>query len=444
MKLNKKHWIALAVAAIALSGLIGAAYWVMTRGESRVERLALDGGPGKQLVRSAMDKIYGHSNYSRERDCWTLTQDYNEFCMKPLALDRVGSGADGRLYLFTSGDGSHEGEGGESQFAVVGAFILKEQGLDIVASSNGMSFVNHDFKGPDAVKLISLSATGDMAWLAEGTIYKSYPQLFAAKDKEVVEITGELFGKRREELEPAVFEYRADRNEAGEPFYPLLLSASQQKGGSTQVFKFIFDNKKWEYVCADDACRERYQAWRDEDSDDNEAEEEPASDAPPSDANAALFDDGNTLSDADLKEVLAALGVSYVIKDQDTWGFVTDKCRTPFRLSGWYTKNHKEDHNEIWIRGGDSCTSGSVGQSIWAFDRDDDGHLRVSFGVPATKFVVVTDGPDSDSDNPYHDIRLSGNGFCESIWRWDGKQYQRLRNEAMQPGGCDREPAAQQ
>ncbi|VEB39692.1 Uncharacterised protein [Chromobacterium violaceum] len=99
MKLNKKHWIALAAVAIALLGLIGAAYWVMTRGEGRVERLDLANEQNSQLADALLDKIYGHGSYDPKQRCWKQTSDYMYFCMKPVSLDRVETGESSKLYL---------------------------------------------------------------------------------------------------------------------------------------------------------------------------------------------------------------------------------------------------------------------------------------------------------------------------------------------------------
>lgn len=447
MKLNKKHWIALVAVAIALLGLIGAAYWVMTRNDGRVERLDLANEQNSQLADALLDKMYGHGSYDPKQRCWKVTSDYMYFCMKPVSLDRVETVEGSKLYLLAGGDGSSESEDGVAGGADprLGAFIFDGKTHEAQASGLILSFRNHNFLAPADSRLIRLNAKGDMAWLVEGSDKgKGFPQLLAAHGKDVVSIAGQIFGALPDDGDTR-FDYRADSQTDPRGFHPLTLKITGGKRAGS--FRFRFDEKEWSYQCEGQACSDRYTEWSEDSSDepDDEGGDQNASSSQlPADANAALFDDGNALSDADLKEVLAALGMAYVVKDQDTRGFVTDKCRTPFRLRGTYGNGHEEDHSELWIQGGDACTSGSVGQSIWSFARDDAGHLRVSLGVPATKAIVVTDGDNSPEDNPRNDIRLSGNGFCESVWRWDGKQYQRLRNEAIQPGGCDHEPAAQQ
>ncbi|OHX21774.1 hypothetical protein [Chromobacterium sphagni] len=445
MKLNKKHWIALAITGVVLLGLIFAAYRVLHQSNGRVERLDLGSQQNRRLADELMDKLYGHDAYDGKQHCWTNTASDFDFCMKPIQLDRVDSAAGPRLYLLAGADGrTMPTETGDLDlWSLLGAVIVNGDSHEVIASTRLVSFLDDARKAPSDVRLLQLSGKGDMGWLLEGmTSRRGEPLLLAARKEQIENIAGELFGKLPDEAEQR-FDYRVEAG-SGDGYYPLLLTAGNDK----QRYRFVFDDKEGKYQCADDSCRKRWQRWSDAGVDDSGPGDEgddqsTAANQPPADANAALFDDGNKLSDADLKEVLAGLGMTYVVKDQDNWGFVTEKCRTPFRLSGSYGKSHDEDHNEIWIRGGDNCTSGNTGQSIWTFDRDDDGHLRVSLGVPATK-VVVTDGANSPDDNPRNDIRLTGNGFCESVWRWDGKQYQRLRNEATQPGGCDREPPVEQ
>ncbi|KUM02094.1 hypothetical protein KIF53_00485 [Chromobacterium subtsugae] len=450
MKFNKKHWIALAIVGVLLLGLIFAAYRVLHQSNGRAERLDLGSEQNRRLAAELMDKLYGHDAYDGKQHCWANNDSDADYCMKPVQLDRVDSAAGPRLYLLAGADGHtvQTETGGLDLWSALGAAIANGDSHELIASTRMVSFIDDARKAPSDVRLLQLNGKGDMGWLLEGmTSRRGEPLLLAARKDQIENIGGELFGKLPSDAEQR-FDYRVEAG-SGDGYYPLQLSV----GGDKQRYRFVFDDKTGLYQCADDDCRQRWQSWSDagndtsaqnDDSGDESGDESAAANQPPADANAALFDDGNKLSDADLKDVLAALGATYVVKDQDTWGFVTEQCRTPFRLSGSYGKTHDEDHNEIWIRGGDSCTSGATGQSIWTFDRDDDGHLRVSLGVPATKVVVVTDGPNSPDDNPRNDIRLSGNGFCESLWRWDGKQYQRLRNEATQPGGCDREPAAQQ
>ncbi|WP_047248125.1 hypothetical protein [Chromobacterium subtsugae] len=436
---NKKKLALLAGGALLLIavGFGGWKYWKAHQAV-QVERLALDGEPGKQLADDIMDKMYGRDARDGKQGCWNIDagnggEETVAYCMKPLALDRVQAEGEERLYLFAGGsfpDASHA----DSQ-ALVGAFVINAKTQELIAGDRELPFTNGFASAPSEVKLLPLSATGYMAWFAEGGdmhqgVSASFPQLFAPRGKKVVEISGDLFGKSEGMSEELSFDYQPDASKADAKVYPLLLTVKQDKDKTAASFRFVFDHKAWHYVCADQACRKQQgiPAYQEPAADDDDGEQ-PAQ--PPADANAALFDDGNKLSAADLKDVLAALGASYVVKDQDNWGFVTEQCRQPFKLSASYPSDEKDSHNELWLEGGSACTSGTTGQSVWLFIRGEDGHLRANLGVPASKTVVT-----GDLNNGRYDLRLSSNGFCEAVWRWDGSQYAHLKNIATQPGGC--------
>ncbi|AXE30022.1 hypothetical protein DK842_09015 [Chromobacterium phragmitis] len=437
MKLNKKHWIALAGFAIAL--VLGlTAYRLLHRQAVRVERLAVDGEPGQQLASDIMNRMYGQEAYDAKEKCWNIDhaagqdEEAATYCMKPLALDRVHAAGEDRLYLFAGADrpdASHM-----DTDALVGAFVVDAKTQELIAGDRELSFASGFASAPNEVKLLQLSATGYMAWFAEGGdmhqgISASYPQLFAPKGKKIVAIEGELFGKEEGMSEELSFDYEPDAAKADKEVFPLLLRVSDDKHKPLANFRFRFDSHKWQYVCADQACRDKKGIPEAKPETSEETDDSPAQ--PPANANIALFNDGAELSAADLKDVLAAIGAVYVVKDQDNWGFVTEKCHTPFKLSASYPEGEKDSHNELWITGGSACTSGATGQSVWLFIRGEDGHLRANLGVPATKTSLT-----SDVNNGRYDLRLAGNGFCEAVWSWDGSQYQHLKNIATQPGGC--------
>lgn len=43
--------------------------------------------------------------------------------------------------------------------------------------------------------------------------------------------------------------------------------------------------------------------------------------------------------------------------------------------------------------------------------------------------------PERRGDFP--DVRIGGIGFCEAVWGWSGSEYEHIRNEPREPGGCD-------
>ncbi|OHX21773.1 hypothetical protein [Chromobacterium sphagni] len=437
---NKKKLALLAGAAALLiaAGFGGWKYW-KSHQAVQVERLALDGDPGRQLAGDIMDKMYGKDAYDGKAKCWNIDhaaskdEDSATYCMKPLALDRVHAAGEERWYLFAGAsrpDGSHV----DSE-ALVGAFVVDAKGHELIAGNRELSFSNSFASAPAEVRLLQLSSSGYMGWFTEGGdehqgITTSYPQLFAPKGKKVVGIGGEVFGKTESMAETLGFDYQPDASQPDAKVYPLLLTVNADK--VVARFRFRFDHDKWRYVCADQACRKQQGIPEYQPEHAGEAEgDDSQSTQPPATANAALFSDGAELSAADLKDVLGALGATYVVKDQDNWGFVTGPCRQPFKLSASYPSDEKDRHNELWVEGGSACTSGATGQSVWLFIRGEDGHLRANLGGPATKAAVT-----GDLNNGRYDLRLSGNGFCEAVWRWDGSQYQHLKNIATQPGGC--------
>ncbi|AUH52973.1 hypothetical protein CXB49_20370 [Chromobacterium sp. ATCC 53434] len=442
---NGKKLTLLAGAAVLLlaAGFGGWKYW---RGHQAVTvaRMALDGEPGRQLAGGIMDKMYGKGAYDGKGKCWNIDhavakgEEPATYCMKPLALDRVRVAGEERLYLF-AGAGRPDAGHAESE-ALIGAFVVDAGTQSLIAGNRALSFLNGFAGAPSGVKLLQLSATGYMAWFAEGEdmhqgIAAGYPQLYAPKGRKVVEISGELFGKDENMAEGLSFDYEADAAQADAKVFPLLLKISDDKHKPVASFRFRFDSPKWQYVCADQACRKKTgipaaqpMSLKDDDN---------AAPPPPANANAALFGADAGLAADDLKDVLAALGASYVVNNNG-WGFVTGRCRTPFQLSASYPADEKDSHNELWVRGGDACTSGADGQSIWLFIRGDDGHLRANLGVPAIKTTVT-----GDANDGRYDLRLSGIGFCDTIWRWDGSRYQHLKNIAARPGGCDSDAGAQ-
>ncbi|WP_046155266.1 hypothetical protein [Chromobacterium vaccinii] len=436
---NKKKLALLAgVVLLLAAGFGGWKYW-KSHQAVQMERLALDGEPGKQLASDIMDKMYGKDAYDGKEKCWNIDHkidgDAFTYCMRPVTLDRVQADGEERLYLFAGGshpDGTHADTEG-----LAGAFITQAKTGQLIAGDRELPFVSGSGSAPDAdaVKLLALSKTGYMAWMAEGYdeqmgVSSSFPQMFAPKGKKIVDIAGDVFGKEEGMAEQLKFEYLSDAAQADAKVFPLLLKVSDDKHKQVASFRFRFDSQKWKYVCADVACSKK-EGIPEAQPMSQQDDEGGSTDQPPANANAALFSDGTELSAADLKDVLAAVNAAFVVKDQQTWGFVTPECAKPFPLSAEVVKGYEDNRNMLWLQGGNSCTSGNTEHSIWLFIRGEDGHLRANLGLPAKQATVTDDATDG-----YHDIRLSGNGFCEAVWRWNGSQYAHLKNIATQPGGC--------
>ncbi|HUT41168.1 MAG TPA: hypothetical protein VM011_07475 [Gammaproteobacteria bacterium] len=91
---------------------------------------------------------------------------------------------------------------------------------------------------------------------------------------------------------------------------------------------------------------------------------------------------------------------------------------------------------EVFVIGGNTFLSGETGSSIWLFTRPaPDGDWQVNLGIPATSYSLL-----ARSDSAYPDLRLSGAGACDVVWRWEGMAYEYHEEIATGPGGCDLAP----
>lgn len=100
---------------------------------------------------------------------------------------------------------------------------------------------------------------------------------------------------------------------------------------------------------------------------------------------------------------------------------------------------HAEDLNgdgipEVFIYGGNACTSGGTGRSVSLFIKKGETYSQ-HLGFPAFSHVRT-----QQSHLGFADLRFSGAGFCEGVWRWNGQTYGHLKNVATAPGGCDHLP----
>lgn len=74
---------------------------------------------------------------------------------------------------------------------------------------------------------------------------------------------------------------------------------------------------------------------------------------------------------------------------------------------------------DVVVLGGNLCTSGGTGASVWLFVKDKTGHYRKNLGFPAASANVM-----KDTRNGYHDLSFGGPGKCYPVWKWNGKAYQ--------------------
>ena len=141
-----------------------------------------------------------------------------------------------------------------------------------------------------------------------------------------------------------------------------------------------------------------------------------------------------SLPEADQKAVYAAMdlaaspdGAGFMFKDMGCPAFVFDDV-TAKDLNG-------DGQPEVILLGGNTCTSGGNGSSLWLLTKSADGAWQTHLGFTAGAYTLL-----AETSQGFPDIRVGGMGWCEGVWRWDGKTYQHLRNVATQPGGCDQRP----
>lgn len=135
----------------------------------------------------------------------------------------------------------------------------------------------------------------------------------------------------------------------------------------------------------------------------------------------------SSLPDGDQKAIYSLLVLS-VAKDGS--GFVLDGCPSaPFEVE--LADLNGDEIPEVFVIGGNSCTSGVTGGSIWLFTKDTGARYKMHFGFPAAGYKIL-----SEKSKGYPDIRFSGPGFCEPVWRWNGTDYLHLKNVSTSQGGC--------
>jgi hypothetical protein len=102
-----------------------------------------------------------------------------------------------------------------------------------------------------------------------------------------------------------------------------------------------------------------------------------------------------------------------------------------------YTHVDEDDLNgdgipEVFVLGGNSCTSGMAGSSLSLFIKNAEGSWGMNLGFPAGGWTKL------EAENlGYPDLSIGGPGFCEAVYRWDGSTYQHHGNRETEPGGCE-------
>jgi hypothetical protein len=158
-----------------------------------------------------------------------------------------------------------------------------------------------------------------------------------------------------------------------------------------------------------------------------------------------------SLSERDQKAVYSALALALA---PDGKSFVELECVDAFRryakatgapyppttssCTATYSVTMKDLNGdgvpEVFVVGVSAHKSRKFSSAIWLFVKARNGSYVSHFGFPAAGYRIL----DSKSKG-FPDIQLGG-GWCEGVWRWDGKTYSHRRNVPMRKGGCSSAP----
>lgn len=145
---------------------------------------------------------------------------------------------------------------------------------------------------------------------------------------------------------------------------------------------------------------------------------------------ALLFaQDKDGLSAAERKLIWDGL---WLAVDSSGRGFVDQSCGEPAGAVVSFSDWNGDGQTEVLVISGNTCTSGMAGSSALLFIKDSAGTYRPNFGFPAASAE-----PQSTSNLGYPDLLIGGPGFCFPLWRWDGKEYQYLKQVPQAPDGCN-------
>jgi|APFre7841882724_1041349.scaffolds.fasta_scaffold103992_2 hypothetical protein len=136
---------------------------------------------------------------------------------------------------------------------------------------------------------------------------------------------------------------------------------------------------------------------------------------------------GSSLSEQDQKSIYSLLGLS----SSSGRGHVFEGC-PPAEFKVKIVDLNNDGTPEVFVTGGNTCTSGITGNSVWLFTKAAGSTYNMQLGFPATEYKILQGGSEG-----YPDIRFGDRGFCEPVWRWDGREYSHFKNIPSSPGGCN-------
>jgi hypothetical protein len=141
------------------------------------------------------------------------------------------------------------------------------------------------------------------------------------------------------------------------------------------------------------------------------------------------------LSEADQLVIYRNLGLT-LSADGEALLVMGGEDAGPARFTVQLDDINTDGRSEVFVVGGNAFLSGATGSSVWLFMQSvPDSGWQMHLGVPASSYTVLARG-----DAEYPDLRVSGNGSCDTVWRWDGGTYEHLEDIAIRQGGCDGTP----
>lgn len=88
---------------------------------------------------------------------------------------------------------------------------------------------------------------------------------------------------------------------------------------------------------------------------------------------------------------------------------------------------------EVFIIGGNACTSGVTGSTIWLFIKQNRHAIyKKNLDFPAGGYKILL-----EKSKGFPDIQVGGSAFCDGVWRWSGRSYSHYKNIPTAVGGCN-------
>ena len=92
---------------------------------------------------------------------------------------------------------------------------------------------------------------------------------------------------------------------------------------------------------------------------------------------------------------------------------------------------NKDGVPEVVVAGGDDCSWGVMGQSVFIFVKSS-GRYRKNFGEACGEWHALP-----ERSKGYSDLSVYKYGHCDEVLRWNGEKYAHFKYVPGFKGGCD-------